>query len=154
LSLRKFNHLVYILPILGDNYNVKRGDKMRKVRVRNPDELKSFFSQLQQETENTESTVIGTVPPDLMEEYKAYSRAKDRLERELDNRITELAYIMKTTVENEFSDRKYDAEEQHNELWGKIYEQLGLDPDLSYTIDRRTNKISIEGPIPDNPFTH
>jgi hypothetical protein len=45
---------------------------MRKVRVRNPDELKSFFSQLQQETENTESTVIGTVPPDLMEEYKAY----------------------------------------------------------------------------------
>jgi hypothetical protein len=127
---------------------------MRKVRVRNPDELKSFFSQLQQETENTESTVIGTVPPDIMEEYKAYVRAKDRLERELDNRITELAYIMKTTVENEFSDRKYDAEEQHNMLWGKIYEQLGLDPDLSYTIDRRTNKISIEGPIPDNPFTH
>jgi hypothetical protein len=127
---------------------------MRKVRVRNPDELKSFFSQLQQETENTESTVIGMVPPDIMEEYKAYVRTKDRLERELDNRITELAYIMKTTVENEFSDRKYDAEEQHNELWGKIYDQLGLDPDLSYTIDRRTNKISIEGPIPDNPFTH
>jgi hypothetical protein len=126
-----------------------------KIRMNGPEDLKALLQNLQGESEDTPRTPIGTLPANLVREYREMARKKERLEREMDNRIEELAIHMKGIVSKEFGDRLYEAEEIHDQLWSKIYEHFGLDPNLSYSIDRRTNVVSVEGEsIQTSPFTH
>ncbi|PTY93026.1 hypothetical protein [Heyndrickxia sporothermodurans] len=68
---------------------------------------------------------VGTVSPELMERYKKNMDQKKAIRTMLD----------------EIQDRLIENDEERQEIWSAIYDELGIDKNQMYRIDPKTGEV-------------
>lgn len=133
--------------------------KRVKVNMNGPSDLKELLEHLKEEmeTDTTTKTLVGTVPRPIAIMFKDLARKRKMLQQEIDNRVHELAIKAKQEVQKEFGERENDLDDYHDEVWARVTQEMGLDPNNNYQIDRTTGKMYLLGEdtgYSDSPYMH